>query len=150
MISEAFSQATLARFATEVAKYPADQKQSAVIACLAIVQQEAGYVSTDSEKIVADYLGMEPIAVEQEAFSWDVVAEASAWLSDVTYAVENNEEAAKDQFYNICKSICPFFSSCRKDGALEVVRHDDPEIRMQPWAMHLENATRSSSDYASS
>jgi NADH-quinone oxidoreductase subunit E len=65
MISEAFSQATLARFATEVAKYPADQKQSAVMACLAIVQQEAGYVSTDSEKLVADYLGMEPIAVHE-------------------------------------------------------------------------------------
>jgi NADH-quinone oxidoreductase subunit E len=65
MISETVSEATLARFAKEVAKYPADQKQSAVMACLAIVQQEAGYVSTDSEKIVADYLGMAPIAVHE-------------------------------------------------------------------------------------
>jgi NADH-quinone oxidoreductase subunit E len=65
MISVTVSEATLARFAKEVAKYPADQKQSAVMACLAIVQQEAGYVSTDSEKIVADYLGMAPIAVHE-------------------------------------------------------------------------------------
>jgi NADH-quinone oxidoreductase subunit E len=65
MISKAVSQATLARFAKEVAKYPADQKQSAVMACLAIVQQEIGHVSTDSEKIVADYLGMAPIAVHE-------------------------------------------------------------------------------------
>jgi NADH-quinone oxidoreductase subunit E len=65
MISESFSQATLARFAKEVAKYPADQKQSAVMACLAIVQQERGYVSVESEKIVADYLGMAPIAVHE-------------------------------------------------------------------------------------
>jgi len=65
MISESFSQATLARFAKEVAKYPADQKQSAVMACLAIVQQERGYVSVESEKVVADYLGMAPIAVHE-------------------------------------------------------------------------------------
>jgi len=65
MISEAVSQATKARFAKEVAKYPADQKQSAVMACLAIVQQEAGFVSTESEQIVADYLGMAPIAVHE-------------------------------------------------------------------------------------
>jgi NADH:ubiquinone oxidoreductase subunit E len=37
-----FTDATLARFAKEVAKYPADQKQSAVMACLAIVQHEQG------------------------------------------------------------------------------------------------------------
>ena len=53
------------RFAREVAKYPADQKQSAVMACLAIVQQELGHVSLDSEKVVADYLGMPPIAVHE-------------------------------------------------------------------------------------
>ena len=57
--------AVLARFATEVAKYPQDQKQSAVMACLAILQQELGHVGTDSEKVVADYLGMAPIAVHE-------------------------------------------------------------------------------------
>jgi NADH-quinone oxidoreductase subunit E len=46
----AFSDATLARFAREVAKYPADQKQSAVMACLSIVQQEQGHVSAAAEK----------------------------------------------------------------------------------------------------
>ena len=65
MISNLVTEATLARFAKEVAKYPADQKQSAVMACLAIVQQETGYVSAESEKIVADYLGMAPIAVHE-------------------------------------------------------------------------------------
>jgi NADH-quinone oxidoreductase subunit E len=60
-----FSEATLARFAREVAKYPADQRQSAVMACLAIVQQEQGFVSAESEKAVADYLGMPAIAVHE-------------------------------------------------------------------------------------
>jgi NADH-quinone oxidoreductase subunit E len=53
------------RFAREVAKYPADQKQSAVMACLAIVQQELGFVSTESEQQVAEYLGMAPMAVHE-------------------------------------------------------------------------------------
>ena len=60
-----FSDATRARFDKEVAKYPADQKQSAVMACLAIVQQEQGFVSGESEKLVAEYLGMPPIAVHE-------------------------------------------------------------------------------------
>ena len=59
------SEESKVRFAQEVAKYPADQKQSAVMACLTIVQQELGYVSPDSEKIVADFLGMAPIAVHE-------------------------------------------------------------------------------------
>jgi len=57
--------ATRARFDKEVAKYPPDQKQSAVMACLAIVQQEQGYVSAESEKAIAAHLGMPPIAVHE-------------------------------------------------------------------------------------
>ena len=59
------SNETKARFAREVAKFPADQKQSAVMACLSIVQQELGWVSAESEKVVADYLGMAPMAVHE-------------------------------------------------------------------------------------
>lgn len=59
------SESTKARFAAEVAKYPADQKQSAVMACLSIVQQEQGYVSTESENLIASYLGMPAIAVHE-------------------------------------------------------------------------------------
>ena len=65
MSSTGFSENTLGRFAAEVAKYPADQKQSAVMACLAIIQQELGYVSTDSELQLAQYLGMAPMAVHE-------------------------------------------------------------------------------------
>jgi len=59
------SSATCARFEREVDKYPADQKQSAVMACLAIVQQEQGHVSPAAEDAVAAYLGMPPIAVHE-------------------------------------------------------------------------------------
>jgi len=53
------------RMDREVAKYPAEQKQSAVMACLAIVQKEYGYVSLEAEKEVAAYLGMPAIAVHE-------------------------------------------------------------------------------------
>jgi len=59
------SDATKARFDREVAKYPADQKQSAVMACLSIVQQELGFVSAESEKVIATHLGMAPMAVHE-------------------------------------------------------------------------------------
>ena len=59
------TEATKARFAREVAKYPPEQKQSAVMACLSIVQQEQGWVSQESEAVIAEYLGMPQIAVHE-------------------------------------------------------------------------------------
>lgn len=51
----------------ELAKYPADQKQSAVMASLAIAQDEKGWLSQEVMEDVANYLGMAPIAVEEVA-----------------------------------------------------------------------------------
>ena len=59
------SEAGLKAFAREVAKYPPEQKASAVIACLAVVQRERGWVSDESEAFVAKYLGMPEIAVHE-------------------------------------------------------------------------------------
>ena len=59
------SESTKARFAREVAKFPSDQKQSAVMACLSIVQQEQGWVSPESEQVVAEVLGMPVMAVHE-------------------------------------------------------------------------------------
>ena len=63
--TEPLSAAIFARFAREVAKFPADQKASAVMACLAIVQHEQGWVSTEAEAQIADYLGMAGMAVHE-------------------------------------------------------------------------------------
>ena len=63
--STPLSAATIARFDRELAKYPDDQKQSAVMACLAIVQQEQGFVSADSERAIAAHLDMAPMAVHE-------------------------------------------------------------------------------------
>jgi NADH-quinone oxidoreductase subunit E len=59
------SDATRARWDREVAKYPPDQKQSAVMACLAIVQHEQGWVSQEAEAAIAAHLGMPQIAVHE-------------------------------------------------------------------------------------
>jgi NADH-quinone oxidoreductase subunit E len=59
------SDATKARYAKEAAKYPSTQRQSAVMACLAIAQQEQGYVSEDAERDIAVFLGMPVMAVHE-------------------------------------------------------------------------------------
>jgi NADH-quinone oxidoreductase subunit E len=51
----------------EVAKYPADQKQSAVMSALIIAQDENGWLSTETMDEVARYLGMPPVAVYEVA-----------------------------------------------------------------------------------
>jgi NADH-quinone oxidoreductase subunit E len=56
----------------EIAKYPADKKQSAVMAALAIAQDEKGWLSTEIMDFVAAYLGMPPIAVYEVATFYEM------------------------------------------------------------------------------
>jgi NADH-quinone oxidoreductase subunit E len=51
----------------ELAKYPDDQKQSAIMAALAIAQDEKGWVSPEVIEDVAKYLGQPPILVQENA-----------------------------------------------------------------------------------
>jgi len=51
----------------ELAKFPADQRQSAVMAALAIAQDEQGWVSPEVMQDLADYIGMPAIAVQEVA-----------------------------------------------------------------------------------
>ena len=55
------------RIDREIAKYPADQKQSAVMSALAIAQDEKGWLSADTMQAVAGYLGMPAVAVQEVA-----------------------------------------------------------------------------------
>ena len=61
------SDAAYARIDRELAKYPADQRQSAGMAALAIAQDEKGWVSPEVIEDVAAYIGMPPIAVHEVA-----------------------------------------------------------------------------------
>jgi NADH-quinone oxidoreductase subunit E len=55
------------RIDREVAKFPVEQKQSAVMAALAIAQDETGWLPPEVMQEIADYLGMPAIAVQEVA-----------------------------------------------------------------------------------
>ena len=58
---------SLARIGREVAKYPTDQKQSAVMSALAIAQDQHGWLPDEAIEAVAQALGMPPVAVYEVA-----------------------------------------------------------------------------------
>lgn len=61
------SQESLKQIDREIAKYPADQKQSACMSALRIAQVEKGYLAQETIEFVANYLGMPPIAAYEVA-----------------------------------------------------------------------------------
>ena len=62
----------LKRIDREIAKYPSDQKRSAVMAALAIAQDEKGWLPTEVMDFVASYLDMAPIAVYEVATFYEM------------------------------------------------------------------------------
>ena len=93
---------SLARIDREVAKYPAEQKRSAVMSALAIAQDEKGHLSTEVMDFVARYLGMPPIAVYEVASF---------------YAMYNLKPTGK---YKLC--ICTNLP-CALSGAQDAAEH---------------------------
>ena len=65
--SSPLSADALKKIDREVAKYPPDQKQSAVMSALIIAQDEKGWLSTEVMDWVAKYLGMPPVQVYEVA-----------------------------------------------------------------------------------
>jgi len=58
---------SLSRIDREIAKYPPEQKQSAVMAALAIAQEELGWLPSEAIEFVASYLRMAPMAAYEVA-----------------------------------------------------------------------------------
>jgi NADH-quinone oxidoreductase subunit E len=85
----------------EIAKYPAEHRQSAVMAALAIAQDEHGWVSKDVIEAVAAYLGMQPIAVYEVATFYAMYDTAPVGRHKITVctnlpcALSGANEAAK-------------------------------------------------------
>ena len=107
-----FSESTLARFAREVAKYPADQKQSAVMACLAIVQHEQGHVSPESEQGIAEYLGMPAIAVHEVTTFYNMY----------------NQQAVGRFKLNVCTNL-----PCQLRGGDHALAHVCGQLGVEPY-----------------
>ncbi|PXW87846.1 NADH dehydrogenase subunit E [Nitrosomonas sp. Nm84] len=58
---------SLKKIDQEIAKYPLEKKQSAVMSALAIAQDEKGWLANETINFVAEYLDMPPIAVYEVA-----------------------------------------------------------------------------------
>jgi NADH-quinone oxidoreductase subunit E len=93
---------SLQKIDREVAKYPADQKQSAVMSALIIAQDEKGWLSTETMDEVAGYLGMPPVAVYEVA---------------TFYSMYNLRRTGK---YKLTLCTC---LPCGLQGALEAADH---------------------------
>ena len=63
---------SIRRIDHEIAKYPPDQKQSAVMSALAIAQDEHGWLATQTMDEVAEYLGMPAVAVYEVATFYEM------------------------------------------------------------------------------
>ena len=61
------SEQVIRKIDRELAKFPADQRQSAVMAALAIAQDEAGWLPPEVMQAIADYIGMPAVAVQEVA-----------------------------------------------------------------------------------
>jgi NADH-quinone oxidoreductase subunit E len=100
---ELLTPASRAEIDTWVAKYPAERKQSAVMAALRIAQdQNGGWLTTELMDAVAAYLGMAPIAVYEVA---------------TFYSMYQLEPVGRHRI-NVCTNI-----SCLLRGSEEVVDH---------------------------
>jgi NADH-quinone oxidoreductase subunit E len=75
---------SLKKIDREIAKFPAEQKQSAVMAALAIAQDEKGWLATETMDFVAHYLGMPPIAAYEVASFYNMYKLAPGGKHKVT------------------------------------------------------------------
>jgi NADH-quinone oxidoreductase subunit E len=103
---------TRARFDREVAKYPADQRQSAVMACLSIVQQEQGYVSAEAEEAIAAHLGMPPIAVHEVTTFYNMY----------------NQQPVGTFKLNVCTNL-----PCQLRGGQKALEHVCSRLGVEPY-----------------
>src|SRR5690606_1393477 len=93
---------SLRKIDREIAKYPADRKQSAVMAALIIAQDEKGWISSEVMDFVAGYLGMPSVAVYEVA---------------TFYSMYNLEKTGRHKI-TICTCL-----PCGLQGALEAADH---------------------------
>jgi NADH-quinone oxidoreductase subunit E len=96
------SAGALEKIDREAAKYPPEHKRSAVMAALTIAQDEMGHLSTEVMDVVAQHLGMAPVAVYEVA---------------TFYAMYDLQPTGK---YKLC--ICTNLP-CALSGAEEAAEH---------------------------
>lgn len=101
-LSMLISAARIAELDHWIAKYPAEEKQSAVMSALRLVQEEHGYLTSDLMDAVAVYLDMPAMAVYEVASF---------------YTMYEHKPCGRN-LINVCRSI-----SCQLAGSAEIVEY---------------------------
>lgn len=109
-LSELMSVDGMKEINTWIAKYPPDQKQSAVMSTLRIVQEEHGYLTPELMDAVAGYLEMPPIAVYEVASF---------------YTMYEHKPTGK-HLINVCTNV-----SCQLRGSQEVVGYLEKKLSIK-------------------
>jgi NADH-quinone oxidoreductase subunit E len=91
-------------------KYPAEERQSAVMSTLRIAQEEIGYLTPELMDAVASYLNMPPIAVYEVASF---------------YTMYECKPIGRN-LINVCTNI-----SCKLSGSAEVVDHLQKKLKIK-------------------
>ena len=95
-----------------LARFPEDQKQSALLAALRAVMHEDHYISLAKMDAVADYLGLDKIAVYEVASFYSMY--------------ELDEKAAGRHSIAVCTNV-----SCMLRGSDEVVEHIEKKLNIK-------------------
>lgn len=104
-----FSERTRKKIDKIVARYP--QKEAAILPLLHITQQEFGFISPDSEKLVAEILGIKPIRVREV----------------VTFYTMLNREPIGKYYIQVCSNL-----SCSLLGAEKLIDYLKEKLRIEP------------------
>lgn len=75
--------------------------------------------------------------VEQEPFDMAVVIAADAWITDLLYAAEHNEEVPRDHHYDWCREFCQFFTHCRAGQQHADFIVSDPAMVLAAEMVHV-------------
>ena len=102
---------SLRKIDREIAKYPSEQRQSAVMSALIIAQDEKGWLSTETMDYVASYLGMRPVQVYEVA---------------TFYSMIHTEPIGKYHI-QICRTL-----SCKIRGAGKITEHCVQKLGIKP------------------
>lgn len=92
-----------------LARYPVDQRQSALLGALRAVMHEDHYLSIPKMDAVAAYLGLPPIAVYEVASFYSMF--------------ETDERAAARHSISVCTNI-----SCMLNGADDILAHIEKKL----------------------
>ena len=112
VVEQSFSQEIIDQLEFWLAKYPGDQRQSAVIPGLHVLQNmQGGFLTTDLMDSLAAYIGMPKIAVYEVA---------------TFYGMYDLSPVGKHKV-NVCDNI-----SCMLNGAGEIIDHISKRLSIKP------------------